>query len=94
MTEILAKFRTLDGVARLVERALLIALAVIGSAWALQLQHLLPRAIFNEQYLGLFLALGLARCSSPAARLPGRPTTACPGTTGSSSPARWPPAAT
>ena len=30
MTEILAKFRTLDGVARLVERALLIALAVIG----------------------------------------------------------------
>jgi TRAP transporter 4TM/12TM fusion protein len=60
MTEILAKFRTLDGTGRVVERTLLIALAVVGSAWALQIQHLFPRAIFNEQYLGLFLALGLA----------------------------------
>jgi TRAP transporter 4TM/12TM fusion protein len=60
VTEILAKFRTLGGAARVVERTLLVALAVVGAAWALQLQHLLPHAIFNEQYLGLFLALGLA----------------------------------
>ena len=60
MTEILAKFRSLDGGARVVERALLIALAVVGSLWALQVQHYSPRAIFNEQYLGLFFALGLA----------------------------------
>ena len=60
MTEVLAKFRTLDGGARLVERGLLVALTVVGSAWALQIQHLLPFAIFNEQYLGLFLALGLS----------------------------------
>ncbi len=60
MTEVIAKFRTLDGGARVAERALLVALTVVGSVWALQIQHLLPRAIFNEQYLGLFLALGLA----------------------------------
>jgi TRAP transporter 4TM/12TM fusion protein len=60
MTEILAKFRTLGGAGRVVERALLVALAVVGSAWALQLQHFFPVAIFNEQYLGLFFALGLS----------------------------------
>ena len=60
MTEILAKFRTLDGAGRVVERTLLVALAVVGSAWALQVQHWFPFAIFNEQYLGLFLALGLS----------------------------------
>jgi TRAP transporter 4TM/12TM fusion protein len=60
VTEILAKFRMLDGAARTVERALLVGLAVVGSAWALQIQHYSPHAIFNEQYLGLFFALGLA----------------------------------
>ncbi|MGH6689300.1 MAG: hypothetical protein ACREF4_01270 [Gammaproteobacteria bacterium] len=60
MTEILAKFRGLDGAGRVAERALLVMLAIVGSAWALQLQHLFPFAIFNEQYLGLFLALGLS----------------------------------
>jgi TRAP transporter 4TM/12TM fusion protein len=60
VTEIIARFRTLDGTARTVERALLIALTVVGAAWATQIHHRLPWAFFNEQYLGLFLALGLA----------------------------------
>jgi TRAP transporter 4TM/12TM fusion protein len=55
-----ARFRTLGGGARLVERALLGALALAGIGWALGLQHVLPVAIFKEQYLGLFLGLALA----------------------------------
>jgi TRAP transporter 4TM/12TM fusion protein len=60
MTEVIAKFRTLDGPARVAERTLLIALTVLGSAWAMHLHHYLPFAFFNEQYLGLFFALGLS----------------------------------
>ncbi|MBI4629113.1 MAG: TRAP transporter fused permease subunit [Candidatus Rokubacteria bacterium] len=60
MTEVIAKFRTLDGPARTVERLLLFTLTLVGGAWATQLQHRLPWAVFNEQYLGLFLGLGLA----------------------------------
>jgi TRAP transporter 4TM/12TM fusion protein len=41
------------------ERCLLVAVTLVGSAWALQIQHTLPFALFNEQYLGLFLGLGL-----------------------------------
>ena len=33
---------------------------MVGAFWALGLQHHLPVALFNEQYLGLFLGLGLA----------------------------------
>ena len=54
------RFRTLGGAARLVERALLAALALAGIGWALGLQRALPVAIFKEQYLGLFLGLALA----------------------------------
>ena len=60
MTEIIAKWRTLGGTPRTIERALLVALALVGGIWATQLHHYLPWAIFNEQYLGLFLGLGLA----------------------------------
>jgi TRAP-type uncharacterized transport system fused permease subunit len=60
VTEVSAKFRALTGPARTVERALLIALTLVGGTWAAQLHHALPVALFNEQYLGLFLALGLA----------------------------------
>src|SRR5437773_5079413 len=60
MTEIIAKFRQVDGAARVIERALLVLLAVAGSLWATQVHHYLPFAFFNEQYLGLFLGLGLA----------------------------------
>ena len=60
MTEIIARFRTLDGPARTIERVLLMALTLVGAVWATQVQHYLPWAFFNEQYLGLFLALGLS----------------------------------
>jgi TRAP transporter 4TM/12TM fusion protein len=60
MTEIIARFRRLDGAARAVERTLLVTLALVGSIWATQAHHYLPFAFFSEQYLGLFLALGLA----------------------------------
>ena len=73
MTEVIAKFRTLDGPARTVERLLLFALTLVGGAWATQLQHYLPWAVFNEQYLGLFLGLGLAPvflCVRAGARAP------------------------
>ena len=60
MTEVLPKFRALDGAARGIERVVLIAVTVAGAFWALGLQYQLPVALFNEQYLGLFLGLGLA----------------------------------
>ena len=60
MTEVLPKFRGLGGAARVVERLVLVAVTVAGAFWALGLQHHLPVALFNEQYLGLFLGLGLA----------------------------------
>jgi TRAP transporter 4TM/12TM fusion protein len=60
VTEVITKFRALDGRVRTVERVLLIILTLVGGAWASKLHHSLPSAIFNEQYLGLFLALGLA----------------------------------
>src|SRR5216117_1328820 len=60
MTEVLPKFRALDGAARGIERVVLMAVTVAGAFWALGLQYHLPFALFNEQYLGLFLGLGLA----------------------------------
>src|SRR6266851_4795927 len=39
---------------------MLMALAVVGGLWATQVHHYLPFAFFNEQYLGLFLGLGLS----------------------------------
>ena len=60
MTEVVAKFRTLDGPARVAERTLLIALTAVGALWATQIHHHFTVTFFNEQYLGLFLALGLA----------------------------------
>jgi TRAP transporter 4TM/12TM fusion protein len=60
MTEFIVKFRTLGGASRTVERAALILLTVAGGLWASKIHHYFPGAIFNEQYLGLFLGLGLA----------------------------------
>ena len=60
MTEVVARFRTLDGPARAVERTLLISLTLVGAAWAAQVHHHLPFTFFSQQYLGLFLALGLS----------------------------------
>src|SRR5438132_3707960 len=54
------KFRSLSGASRILELLLLGSLTVLGSLWALGIHHSLPWAFFNQQYLGLFLALGLA----------------------------------
>jgi len=73
-----SKFRTLSGVARALARLFLCSLTVLGSFWALGIQHSLPWAFFNQQYLGLFLALALAsvflsvkaRAKEPGDRVP------------------------
>lgn len=54
------KFRTLGDPANALLKLLLCALTILGSLWALQIHHSLPWAFFNQQYLGLFLALALA----------------------------------
>src|SRR5712692_10888059 len=73
-----SKIRTLSGVARALARLFLCSLTVLGSFWALGIQHSLPWAFFNQQYLGLFLALALAsvflsvkaRAKEPGDRVP------------------------
>lgn len=73
-----SKFRVLTGAARAMERTLLLALTLIGAAWALEVHHSLPWAFFKEQYLGLFLALALGavflsvkgRARAPSHRAP------------------------
>jgi TRAP transporter 4TM/12TM fusion protein len=54
------KFRALSGPVRLLERLLFGGVTILGSLWGLGVQHSLPWTFFNQQYLGLFLALGLA----------------------------------
>jgi TRAP transporter 4TM/12TM fusion protein len=78
MTEVVARFRTLHGGARTAERALLLALTVVGGLWAAQAQYLLPFALFNEQYLGVFLGLGLAPVFLCTRASPHAPQTAVP----------------
>ncbi len=53
------KVRSLRGPAKTAVRVLLSALTLIGALWAMEIHHSLPWAFFKEQYLGLFLALGL-----------------------------------
>jgi TRAP transporter 4TM/12TM fusion protein len=72
------RFRALTGWPRAVERGLLLALALTGIGWALEVQQVLAGAVFKEQYLGLFLGLALAavfvatraRRADPAERVP------------------------
>jgi TRAP transporter 4TM/12TM fusion protein len=78
VTEVIARFRTLEGRARRAERALLLALTVVGGLWATQVHHHLPFAFFNEQYLGLFLALGLAPVFVCTRASSGAPQTSVP----------------
>ena len=56
---ITSKFRTLSGPSGVLLRGLLYTLTLVGAVWALEIHHSLPLAFFKEQYLGLFLALGL-----------------------------------
>jgi TRAP transporter 4TM/12TM fusion protein len=53
------KFRTLSGSSGVLLRGLLYALTLLGALWALEIHHSLSWAFFKEQYLSLFLALGL-----------------------------------
>ena len=53
------RFRTLSGTPRAVEQGLLALLTAAGALWVLEAHTWLPRAVFKEQYLGLFLALAL-----------------------------------
>ncbi len=55
-----SKFRSLSGVTAALLRAHLIALALLGSLWALEVHHYLPWTFFKQQYLALFLALALS----------------------------------
>ena len=73
MTDVIVKYRALGGPARVVERVLLLLLTLVGATWASGVQHHLPWAFFNEQYLGLFLALGLSPiflCTRASSRAP------------------------
>jgi TRAP transporter 4TM/12TM fusion protein len=55
-----SEIRRLTGPARTLERFLLIALTLLSSAWAAEIHVLLDLAFFKEQFLGTFIALGLA----------------------------------
>ena len=54
------RFRSLTGPARVAERVILLALTLVGAAWAGELHVLLNLTFFKEQFLGLFFALGMA----------------------------------
>jgi TRAP transporter 4TM/12TM fusion protein len=54
-----SKFRTLSGSPGVLLKGLLYALTLLGALWALEIHHSFDLAFFKEQYLGLFLALGL-----------------------------------
>ena len=56
---ITSKFRTLTGPSGTLLRWLLYTLTLLGAVWALEIHHHFALAFFKEQYLGLFLALGL-----------------------------------
>ena len=53
------RFRNLTGVPAAILRTLLITLTVLGSLWALEIHHHFEVTFFKQQYLAMFLALGL-----------------------------------
>jgi TRAP transporter 4TM/12TM fusion protein len=57
---IASKFRSLTGFPGALARFFLCSITVLGSLWGLGVQHYLPWAFFNQQYLGLFFALAMA----------------------------------
>jgi len=54
-----ARYRSLTPIPAAIERTLVIALALLGAAWALELQYYLPVAVFKEQYLALMIIIAL-----------------------------------
>ena len=55
-----SKFRSLSGSTRRVEQFILVALTLISSAWAAELQVYFDLTFFKEQFLGFFFAFGMA----------------------------------
>ena len=53
------RFRNLTGAPAVILRTLLITITVLGSLWALEIHHHFEVTFFKQQYLALFLALGL-----------------------------------
>ena len=53
------RFRALGGAPAQLLRALLIAITVLGSLWALEIHNYFQITFFKQQYLALFLALAL-----------------------------------
>ena len=53
------RFRKLTGASAVILRTLLISITVLGSLWALEIHHHFEVTFFKQQYLSLFLALGL-----------------------------------
>jgi TRAP transporter 4TM/12TM fusion protein len=72
------KFRSLTGLARTAEKAVLFFLTSVAAAWAGELHVFLNLTFFKEQFLGFFFALGMAgvflrvksRADEPVARVP------------------------
>ena len=64
------RFRTLHGPVRWLELCLLCLLPITGALFVLEVPSYLGRAIFREQFLGLFLALllGAAFLTKPAGK--------------------------
>jgi TRAP transporter 4TM/12TM fusion protein len=73
-----SRFRPLTGPMRLVHEGLLLSLALLGAAWALELNHYLGMSIFKEQFLGVIFTIGMvgvfiavpARPADSGARIP------------------------
>ncbi len=72
------RFRPLTGPIRLFHEGLLLSLALLGAAWALELNHYLGMSIFKEQFLGTIFTIGMvsvfiavpARPADSGARIP------------------------
>lgn len=56
----LSKFRSLSGVARAVEKGVLLTLTLVAAAWAGEIHVHFDLTFFKEQFLGFFFALGMA----------------------------------
>jgi TRAP transporter 4TM/12TM fusion protein len=54
------RFRKLTGAPAAILRTLLITITLLGSLWALEIHHHFEVTFFKQQYLALFLALGLS----------------------------------
>jgi hypothetical protein len=54
-----SRFRPLRGPVRLIHEAILLALALLGAVWSLEIHSDLGIIIFKEQFLALIFTLGM-----------------------------------